>query len=236
MSLSVSVNRKNPQTFDFQPNVKLWKAKVEDKIGRVTWTVNAIDSTAYFYGVALDGKTGIILDNFSLRGSSGTTLRSISSQMLKEFNVLRPYDLIILQYGLNVASKNNLDYDYYYKMMLPNIDHLKKCFPQASILLIGVGDRDYKTEDGAVKTMPGVKSLIRYQQKIAAESHIAFWNLFEAMGGDESMMDLVNANPPKANYDYTHINFRGGRHLAELFYETLIYGKEQYDKRKSYEE
>ena len=236
LSLNISVNRKNPLTFDFQPNDRLWQAKVEDKIGRVTWTINEIDSTTFFYGVALDGKSGIILDNFSLRGSSGTTLRSISPKMLKEFNVLRPYDLIVLQYGLNVASKNNLDYDYYYKMMLPNIEHLKKCFPQAGILLIGVGDRDYKTEEGEVKTMPGVKSLIRYQQKIAAESHIAFWNLFEAMGGDESMMELVNANPPKANYDYTHINFRGGRHLAELLYESLIYGKEQYDRRKSYEE
>ncbi len=40
---------------------------------------------------------------------------------------------------------------------------------------------------------------------------------------------------PPANYDYTHINFRGGRHLAGLLYETLIYGKEQYERRKAYE-
>ncbi len=103
------------------------------------------------------------------------------------------------------------------------------------MLLVSVGDRDYKTETGDVKTMPGVKSLVRYQQKIAAKSNIAFWNLFEAMGGDESMASLVHDNPSKANYDYTHINFRGGKHLAEILYETLIYGKEQYDKRKAYE-
>ncbi len=35
-------------------------------------------------------------------------------------------------------------------------------------------------------TMPGVKNLIRYQQNIAAESGIAFWNMFEAMGGEGS--------------------------------------------------
>ena len=29
-----------------------------------------------------------------------------------------------------------------------------------------------------------VKNLIRYQQSIAADSHIAFWNMYEAMGGD----------------------------------------------------
>ena len=41
--------------------------------------------------------------------------------------------------------------------------------------------------------------------------------------------------PSMANYDYTHINFRGGKHLAGLLYETMIYGKEQYDRRRAYE-
>lgn len=59
--------------------------------------------------------------------------------------------------------------------------------------------------------------------------------MFEAMGGDGSMVKMVNAKPAMANYDYTHINFRGGKHLAKLLYETLIYGKEQYDRRRSYE-
>ena len=83
--------------------------------------------------------------------------------------------------------------------------------------------------------MPGVKNLIRYQQRMAAEQQIAFWNLFEAMGGEGSMRTLVEAKPSMANYDYTHINFRGGKQLAELFYETLVYGLEQYERRKTYE-
>ena len=61
-----------------------------------------------FYGLAMDGKQGIILDNFSLRGSSGLSLRGIPQQMLKQFNRQRPYDLIILEYGLNVATERGL--------------------------------------------------------------------------------------------------------------------------------
>ena len=60
---------------------------------------------------------------------------------------------------------------------------------------------------------------------------IAYWNLFEAMGGEGSIQKMVKANPSQANRDYTHINFKGGKHLATLLYETLVYGKEQYDKR-----
>ena len=83
--------------------------------------------------------------------------------------------------------------------------------------------------------MPGVKNLIRFQKALAAETHVAFWNLFEAMGGEGSMAALVHQSPSLANYDYTHINFRGGKHIANLLFETLVYGKEQYEKRKAYE-
>ena len=233
--LTARVNRGESKNYSLAPSGDLQKISVEGRIGSVRWTVDRADSTL-FYGLAMDGKKGIILDNFSLRGSSGLSLRGIPQQMLRQFNEQRPYDLIILEYGLNVATERGRNYDNYQKGLLTSIEHLKNCFPQASLLLLSVGDRDYKTEDGELRTMPGVKNLIRYQQNIAAESGIAFWNMFEAMGGEGSMANLVHAKPSMANYDYTHINFRGGKHLAGLLYETLIYGKEQYDRRRAYEQ
>ena len=155
--------------------------------------------------------------------------------MMHEFNEQRPYDLIILQYGLNVATERGRNYDKYIAGMQTTIDHLMDAFPQAGILIVSVGDRDYKTEDGTLRTMPGIKNLVRYQQNLAADNDIAFWNMFEAMGGEGSMANLVHAKPSLANYDYTHINFRGGKHLAGLLYEALVYGKEQYDRRRAYE-
>ena len=183
----------------------------------------------------MDGTQGIAVDNFSLRGSSGLSLRSIPVRTMREFNELRPYDLIVLQYGLNVATERGRNYDRYRDGMLTTIAHLKQAFPQAGILIVGVGDREYKTEEGSLRTMLGIKNLIRYQQNLAADSGVAFWNMFEAMGGEGSMADMVHAKPSLANYDYTHINFRGGKHLAELLYEDLVYGKEQYDRRRAYE-
>ena len=233
--LTVQVNKGEKRELTFSPSGRLRQESVGGRIGAVRWTVEEADS-ALFYGVAMDGDKGVILDNFSLRGSSGLSLRSIPLEALRQFNRLRPYDLIILEYGLNVATERGRNYDKYKKGLLTSIEHLKECFPQAGILLLSVGDRDYKDEDGELRTMPGVKNLVRYQQSIAAEGGIAFWNMFEAMGGDLSMLKLVNAKPPMANYDYTHINFRGGKYLAGLLYETLMYGKEQYDRRRAYEE
>lgn len=234
VTLSVSVNRESKHTEMFPVTGELQQMDAKGHIGSVCWTVENADSTL-FYGLAMDGTQGIIVDNFSLRGSSGLSLRSVPIWMMREFNEQRPYDLIILQYGLNVATERGRNYDRYSDGMAMAITRLKEAFPQAGILVVSVGDRDYKTEEGDLRTMPGIKNLVRYQQNLAAESGVAFWNMFEAMGGEGSMAKMVHAKPSMANYDYTHINFRGGKYLAGLLYEALIYGKEKYDRRRAYE-
>lgn len=232
--ISVQVNKEAPESYAFESSARLQQLKVDGRIGRVKWTVEHADSTL-FYGMTMDGQTGIQLDNFSLRGTSGLHLRSVPRQMMEAFNRLRPYDLIILQYGLNAATPKGRNYDKYMAGMRTSLQHVKAAFPQASILVVSVGDRDYRTETGDLRTMSGIKNMVRYQQNLAAEERVAFWNLWEAMGGEGSMATLVHATPALANHDYTHINFKGGRHLAALLYDALLYGSEQYERRKSYE-
>lgn len=210
---------------------KMEQVTVWGKMGKVRWQLPA-SPTLKCYGVSMEGNDGIVLDNFAIRGSAGFTVSHFPLTMLQQLNALRPYDLIILEYGLNVVTKSRTNYDYYQKRMVNAIAHLKKGFPQAGFLLLSVGDRDVKNEQGTFVTMKGVKSMVRYQQQIAYESRIAFWNMFEGMGGEGSMATFVHAKPSLANYDYTHINFRGGARLATLLFETMLYDKEKYDRQK----
>lgn len=233
--LTAQINNGKKVAYALAGDSSLQAVSVRDKIGSVKWTVDKSTPSSVFYGVTMDSFDGIVLDNFSTRGSSGQQLAQIPLKILKQYNRLRTYDLIVLQYGLNVAFERGVNYTYYKNGMIPVINRLKAAFPQASILVIGVGDREYKTENGDLRTMPGVKNLIRYQQALAAETHVAFWNLYEAMGGEGSIVEMVESNPPMANYDYTHINFRGGKHIAKILFDTLMYGMEQYEKRKTYE-
>ena len=234
VTLTTTVNGVDGEPRTVEGNGRLQKLDCTGNIKRVRWTVNRAD-TATFYGFAMDGRTGIAVDNFGVCSSSGLTMRSIPMSRLRQFNAYRPYDLIVLQFGLNVATPRGSNYDGYERGMLTVIEHLKEAFPQAGILVVGVGDREHKDEEGNLRTMPGVKNLIRYQQTIAAKAGVAFWNLYDAMGGEGSIRRMVQAKPAQANLDYTHINFHGGKVLAKQLYETLIYGKEQYDKRKAYE-
>ena len=235
LHLAVRLNGEKTLKRAFAPSDRLQMAMVEGRLGRVRWMVERADKATVFYGLFMDDVRGIALDNLSLRGSSGLSIRTISEETLHAFGEVRPYDLIVLQYGLNVATDYGRDYSRYAEGMSTAISRLKAAFPKASLLLIGVGDRDHRDEEGRVRTMPGIKHLVAWQQRLAADNGIAFWNLFEAMGGEGSMARLAEENPPMANRDYAHINFLGGKHLADLLYEALSHGKEQSDKRRAYE-
>lgn len=181
-----------------------------------------------FYGVAFDGNTGVTLDNMSMRSAPGSHLAGIPQQTLNEFAALRPYDLIIIQFGLNVASPKRKDYSDYTAKMGTAIQHFRQAFPQASILVVSVADRDKRIGDG-MHTMGGIRELVAFQRKMAAEQHVAFWNMYEAMGADGSIARMV-ANGEAAK-DFTHMNFQGGKVLAKMFFDVLKNGKENYGRR-----
>lgn len=233
--ITAQLNGTDEQEFRLLGDSTLQCVTVTGDIKSVRWNIRNVSPDAIFYAATMDSKRGIILDNFSTRGSSGQQLLGIPASILRKYNQLRKYDLIVIQYGLNVAFEGGMDYTYYKDGMKSVISHLQKSFPDTSILIVSIGDRETKDESGNLRTMPEIKALIRSQQMLAAETGVAFWNMFKAMGGDGSMSEMVNSKPAMANYDYTHINFRGGKHLASLLFDALMYGKEQYEKRKAYE-
>jgi lysophospholipase L1-like esterase len=49
-----------------------------------------------------------------------------------------------------------------------------------------------------------------------------FWDMYEAMGGRNSMVSWVNAEPPLAATDYIHFSPQGAKKVGELFYTALI--------------
>ena len=207
---------------------RLMAKTVSGSISKFDMTITGGESSL-FYGVALDGHRGISLDNFSMRGSNGLYLRNVPQETLNRLAALRPYDLIILHYGLNVASPQQTDYSSYALQMGKVVRRLKEAYPQASLLIVSIADRDARDEDGEMHTMQGVRELVAAQRKMASSQQVAFWNLYQAMGGNGSLSRMTEKG--QANKDYTHINAAGGRHLAKLLFDVLINGKENYDNR-----
>jgi len=176
---------------------------------------------AYFYGVSLENGPGVYVDNMSFEGQSGEKLQRIETDMVKQFNNYLDYDLVIFQFGLNVIDKIGKDPKEYETEMVKMINGYKKALPNASFLLLGVNDKGFK-QGSKITTDPNVLTLLAVQQAIAKDADIAFWNLFEAMGGKESMENWVKANPPLASIDYTHFNDQGAHLVSEMLSDAII--------------
>ncbi len=183
------------------------------------------------YGAALEDSVGISVDNFSMRSNPGMGLLLVDRERMKQFNSLRDYKLVVLQYGLNVLSENDTTgYTWYMYKMTTLVNLLKENFPTSGFLLISVGDRG-TNQNGKIATMPDIQVMRRIQRKIAQRSQIAFWDMFEAMGGKNSIVKYTEAVPPLAAKDYTHLTFRGGRKIAKKLADALLREKVKYEKR-----
>ncbi len=182
------------------------------------------------YGFSLESDTGVLVDNLSFRGNSGMPLTKMSYNVLNGLNKYMDYDLLILQYGVNVVNHNVKDYSFYEKGMNAVVKHLRLCFPRTSILVVSAGDKGYR-KDGEMGTDPAVPLVVEAQKKVAKDNNCAFWNLFEAMGGEKSMAHWVEGDTVYANKDYTHFNFRGANRIGTLLYNKLISEYSDYKKK-----
>ena len=171
-------------------------------------------------GVWLDGNNGISVDCMSSRGFSGVTLSRVSSSLSQSMRRYIDYDLIVIEYGINAMSEAQTDYSAYSKLMIKSIGHIKECYPNADIIIMGVGDRGSKRGTDII-TMPTTYNMIAAQRDVARHLGCVFWDTREAMGGENAIVTWANANPPKANKDYIHLTHIGGRKLAEEFLKSL---------------
>ena len=180
------------------------------------------------YGLFLNDETGVCVDNYSLRSSSGVQLLRIGPNLLSRMNRMLPYDLVILQYGMNVVEADRRDYSHYAEQMVRVVGRIREAMPDVGILIFGVGDRSFKDDDGNMATKAGVISLVEAQRRIAQQTGVAFWNTYLAMGGRNSMNAFVNQTPALANKDYAHINYLGGRRIGLAFGEALTDAQRRY--------
>lgn len=175
------------------------------------------------YGIELASKRGVIVDNIALRGSSGTIFTRANFQhSLKMYNDLNP-SLFILQFGGNVMPyiKNNRAIERYGRWFASQLKRIQTLCPEAAILVIGPSDMSTKEKDKFV-TYEHLPRVVETLKQVSLENGCAYWDMYLAMGGHNSMPSWVNAEPQLARPDYVHFSPRGARLVANMFYNALI--------------
>jgi lysophospholipase L1-like esterase len=171
------------------------------------------------YGFSLDGHTGLYLDNFPSRGNSGMNLIDIPATTLQGFQDHLEYDLVVLQFGLNVIAPQRKSFRSYQRGMRRVIEHFQTHMPEADILLVGVGDKSTMI-DGRLQTDPSVPLVVAAQRELAAEMGVGFVDLYAGMGGHNAMIRWVKDR--LARSDHAHPTRRGAKVIAGIIYDHLI--------------
>lgn len=221
-AVTAYVNGERFREFSLMDINEVNKVTVTGDITSVKWEVSD-PASIVFLGTSMDSGRGVIVDNLAMRSASGRHLKDIPDRVLAGFNSVRPYDLVIILYGLNVAGNVKSQFTGYCNQLQQGIDNIKRCMPGTSVLLVSCSDREERTEKG-FRTMDGVLGLIQAQKRVAINSRVAFWNLYEAMGGEGSIVEMVNKG--EAARDYTHLTSKGGDCVARLLYQALMLGYE----------
>jgi lysophospholipase L1-like esterase len=175
------------------------------------------------YGISLENNDGVTVDNIAMRGGSGTVFRKMEKAHLNAAFDNQNIGLIILQYGGNTVPyiTDSAHAEQYGKFFASQIRYLKSVQPLASFLVIGPADMSTGI-DGEMQTFPNLECVRDALKKAALNNGCAFWDLYEVMGGKNSMLNWVAAEPPLAAVDYVHFSPAGAKTVGELFTKHLL--------------
>jgi len=182
------------------------------------------------YGIALDAANGVAVDNLPFRGSWGYEFTKLDYTQMKKMASFLQTGLIILEFGVNVIPHQVRNYSFYERALTRQINYLKQIFPNTPVLVIGVSDMSQR-KGNYYESYPNIEKIGAAQRNAAKNTNSAYWNLYAAMGGKNSMPSWVFAEPSLAGKDFTHFNRKGGHIVAQMLYNALMQDYLRYKSR-----
>jgi lysophospholipase L1-like esterase len=220
-------------SFPVSDRLKVARWNFAQTPGKIMMIMNGADSPDIF-GVSLESETGVQVDNISMRGSSGTVFGGISygsfKPMLDSLNV----KLILLQYGGNTVPyiKSKESAERYGKDFQNQINFLKKQVPGVGIILLGPSDMSEKVK-GKMQTHAHLEDVRDALKKAAFESGAAYFDIYEVMGGRNSMVQWVEGEDRLAGSDYVHFTPGGAKLIAQKFINSFMEDYQAYIQSKT---
>lgn len=183
------------------------------------------DGEVTLYGVALERESpGVIYDSV---GTSGGTVRFLTlldaSDWEASLRWRRP-DLVILNYGTNESTWEGLGMAAHANQCREVVASVRRAVPDASILIMAPMDRGTRDGSGRIVTLASIPRLVGTQRAVAAETGCAFFNTYEAMGGEGAMERWYHRESPLVSGDLTHPTNSGADLISKLLVDALERG------------
>jgi lysophospholipase L1-like esterase len=180
------------------------------------------DGEVTLYGLVLERSAhGVVYDAL---GANGGAIRHLS--LMDEANwipalKLRRPDLVILAFGTNESGYVNVPGPTYEQDYRKVIARLREALPGVAILIMAPMDRAERSPSGEIVTMPSIPRLVAAQRKLALATGCAFFNTYQAMGGEGSALRWYKVSPRLMAGDFTHPSRSGADRVAKVLVESL---------------
>jgi len=179
---------------------------------------------------------GVVYDSLGLNGASTTVLSNgfNATAWTAELQHERPA-LVIINYGTNESGFGSYVDKYYEPSLRTAIKRIKAALPGVPILVMSPMDRGLRSGVDEIHTYDTIPRIVAIQRRVAAEQGCAFFDTFDAMGGDGTMARWYMGHPRLVSGDLIHPTPQGAAMVAQLLVKDLMTGYEQYLERQHLE-
>jgi lysophospholipase L1-like esterase len=186
------------------------------------------------FGVSFEKNgSGVIYNSLGLNGGQVMTVVRFfeKAQWAAALQHEQP-DLVVVNYGTNESLYADYIERYYPGELREVIRRIKTAVPKASLLVMSPMDRGERNALGQIITAPALPRLVEIQRQIAAETGCAFFNTFQAMGGEGTMARWYESQPRLVSADFMHPLPAGAKKVGVLLDQALEAGFRQFKARQ----
>jgi GDSL-like Lipase/Acylhydrolase family len=171
------------------------------------------------------GTSGLLYDSVGLNGATTSVLARVLQPVLwkQELDRARPA-LVVINYGSNESSFGTFVHKQYPAELRLAIQRVRQATPGVPILIMSPMDRGERSGLNDIETMSTIPEIVAIQRQVAAETHCAFFDTYDAMGGDGTMARWYVASPRLVTADFLHPTPQGATIVAGLFVDQLGLG------------
>jgi lysophospholipase L1-like esterase len=189
-------------------------------------TIRPTSGTVTLFGADFRrGSTGVLYDSLGLNGATTSVVARVLQPTLwqQQLEHAAPA-LVVVNYGSNESSFGTFVHKQYAAELRLAIQRIRHADPNAAILIMSPMDRGERTGLDEIRTMSTIPEIVAIQRQVAAEMHCAFFDTYDAMGGDGTMAKWYGASPRLVTADLLHPTPPGATIVASLFVEQLGLG------------
>ena len=193
-------------------------------------TSGATSGNVRLFGETLrTGHRGVLYSSLGLNGASTSVLSNgfNNAAWAAALTHTRP-SLVIINYGTNESGFGAYVDKQYEPTLRTAIARIRAALPNVPILVMSPMDRGQRSGVGEIKTYDTIPRILAIQRRVAAELDCAFFDTFNAMGGDGTMSRWYTGHPRLVAGDLIHPTPQGAALVANLFVKDLALDYERF--------